>query len=248
MNSLATDAPFSFITRILFFALRAYHLGTSRVINKRRNLHRQLSYLHNMLENPAHSAQRPMMQMRYDALIASKLTEDIYLTDKSRLVTTLKVLSASARWIVLEACASVSAESMNKSLSDFNFSIPLNPTPSEAFAAIPQMFLEDIVETIIFIGQECHEFFDEIDMRDIYIFLLIFTSSPTYVHSPHLRAKLGDALFYGFLPKSARSNEGSRPGEKSSTNVDLLLRNYSLGHVLLAPSLMALYGDVEKTG
>lgn len=77
---------------------------------------------------------------------------------------------------------------------------------------------------------------------------LLFVCTYT-VQSPHLRAKFGQVLFQVFLPVAERSHEELW---SSSPSVDgphtALLGNHLEAQQFLAPALLLLYGDVERTG
>ncbi len=69
-------------------------------------------------------------------------------------------------------------------------------------------------------------------------YLMIFVS-------PHLRAKLGDILFWVFLPSSERAMLGSGRISRRDGAHTALLYSYPGAFSELAPSLLLLYGDVE---
>ena len=88
-----------------------------------------------------------------------------------------------------------------------------------------------------------------VDMTGIFEFVVVFMASPAYVRSPHLRGKLAELLYHAFLPASAREDEdGGGGGGATSPPCVELLRCHPLGLVHLTPSLLELFGDVEKTG
>ena len=69
--------------------------------------------------------------------------------------------------------------------------------------------------------------------------------------SPHLRAKLGQILYYVFLPSAQRVGE-ERYTQPPSGIIDgaqcQLLGFHPVSERYLAPALLLLYGDVERTG
>ena len=76
-----------------------------------------------------------------------------------------------------------------------------------------------------------------------------FLRRPWAIKSPHLRAKLGLLLMHVFLPVSEQEGaerwSGSMPVDGPNRH---LLETHIEAASFLAPSLLLLYGDVEKTG
>ena len=62
--------------------------------------------------------------------------------------------------------------------------------------------------------------------------------------SPHLRGKFAELLYFSFLPLSEREGEGLAASDQCVS----MLRTHPLGCQYLSPSLLELFGDVEKTG
>lgn len=70
------------------------------------------------------------------------------------------------------------------------------------------------------------------------------------VPQPHIRANMGDAIFYAFLPDEAKQQkQGERAVWGYNKGVkELVLESSALSQAKLVPALMRLYGDVQVTG
>lgn len=77
----------------------------------------------------------------------------------------------------------------------------------------------------------------------------VFISTILIVQSPHLRAKFGLVLLHVYLPVAARRHDhqwsNAPPVDGPQTS---LLEHHSEAQSYLAPALLLLYGDVERTG
>lgn len=78
---------------------------------------------------------------------------------------------------------------------------------------------------------------------------ILISSRPWAVHKPHLRAKFGLILFHIFLPVNDRIDEELYTNNPSvdGPHTDLLNTHIDAQRYL-SPTLLLLYGDVEKTG
>ena len=81
-------------------------------------------------------------------------------------------------------------------------------------------------------------------MRGLFEFVMALVSSPQYLHTVHVRAKLVEVLHHTFAPAEARNSNGKNivVAEQCAE----LFRSHPLGHRFLSPGLIELFGDVEK--
>ena len=73
---------------------------------------------------------------------------------------------------------------------------------------------------------------------------MALVSSPQYLHTVHVRAKLVEVLHHTFAPAEARNSNGKNivVAEQCAE----LFRSHPLGHRFLSPGLIELFGDAEK--
>ena len=115
--------------------------------------------------------------------------------------------------------------------------------------SLPEHFVDDIAETFLFIAKTEPQYLSMKPLNDLLSLCVFFLRRPWAIKSPHLRAKIGQLLLYLFSPASELSHV-----ERWSSNLPLdgpnrnLLENHADAQKYLAPSLLLLYGDVEKTG
>lgn len=118
---------------------------------------------------------------------------------------------------------------------------PSLPLPSEIpmrFSALPEYYIEDITEFLLFIVPHCPQILENIpDKRDLVYFVIIFLCSTNYIKNPYLVAKLVELMFV-LCP--VIQNKTSKIYEA------IQLHPLALNH--LVPSLMKFYTDVETTG
>ncbi|PIK41647.1 putative ubiquitin conjugation factor E4 B [Apostichopus japonicus] len=117
-------------------------------------------------------------------------------------------------------------------------SLPLPDKVPMKFAALPEYYIEDITEFLLFIVPHCPQILENLpDNRDLVHFVLIFLCSTNYIKNPYLVAKLVELMFV-LCP--AIQNKTSKVYEA------IQLHPLALNHLI--PSLMKFYTDVETTG
>jgi ubiquitin conjugation factor E4 B len=81
---------------------------------------------------------------------------------------------------------------------------------------------------------------------DFFIFMV--GSGDSIVAQPHIRANMGDALFYAYLPEEAKHQRSTQRIWPQKGAKELVLETSPLSQTHLVPALMRLYGDVQVTG
>ncbi|KAK1947523.1 putative ubiquitin conjugation factor E4 [Phytophthora citrophthora] len=148
----------------------------------------------------------------------------------------------------LLTCAVVNSICTGSSVFDANtLELPL-PAPdtkvNAVFKYVPEHLVDDLCSVLKFVARLQPKALNAFELNELLKMIIIFLSSPSYVHSPHLRAKMSEVLFHIFLP-SEESEERETAGTAFGVE---LLRTDPLAQRHLAPCLLALYGDVEHTG
>ena len=123
---------------------------------------------------------------------------------------------------------------------------------TQILSAIPEYMVADLFEMLNFVADWRGDKLDTALMSHVLDLILFFLRRPTSVLSPHLRATFGLTLFYGLLPGSARDGANAKFSETHATFKDgrqcLLIDSDISCQRYLAPCLLLLYGDVERTG
>ncbi|XP_072035141.1 ubiquitin conjugation factor E4 B-like [Amphiura filiformis] len=117
---------------------------------------------------------------------------------------------------------------------------PTLPLPEDVpmeFASLPEFYIEDIAEFILFIVQHFPQVLEDTAQQDMVLFILVFVCSGQYIHNPYLVAKLVEVIF---VMSPAVQNRTVKIYES------LQLHPIALEH--LVPALMKFYTDVEQTG
>uniref|UniRef100_A0A671V100 Ubiquitin conjugation factor E4 B n=1 Tax=Sparus aurata TaxID=8175 RepID=A0A671V100_SPAAU len=118
-----------------------------------------------------------------------------------------------------------------------NITLPLNPEIPKSFAALPEFYIEDVAEFLLFVVQYSPQVLYEPCVQDIVTFLVVFICSQNYIRNPYLIAKLVEVLFVtnpAVQPRTQRFSE--------------MMENHPLSVKQLVPALMKFYTDVEHTG
>ncbi|XP_030843161.1 ubiquitin conjugation factor E4 B isoform X2 [Strongylocentrotus purpuratus] len=115
--------------------------------------------------------------------------------------------------------------------------LPLHTDIPPAFAALPEYYIEDIAEFLLFVVQHMPQILEDTAQHDMVPFLLTFMCSGQYLKNPYLVAKLVEVFFVlspAVQPKTAKLFEA------------IQLHSLAIPH--LVPALMRFYTDIETTG
>ena len=204
-----------FVSQVYFLTLHALRLGPVQILRKVNLMMQQFSHIQRMLnQNPSDSR----LQMQHGLILARKCVYDCALLEPD-------VVNATLRFISLTMGVLVHLAGGTESLDDPKITIELPRTPNETWRAVPQHFVDDTFDLLIYIGRERGHLLDSVSMDSVMDFLVLFLTHPTYIRSPHLRAKFGELLFSVFLPNS---NQSKNPLAKPSVQCALLLSTHDL--------------------
>ncbi|XP_022144478.1 probable ubiquitin conjugation factor E4 [Momordica charantia] len=115
------------------------------------------------------------------------------------------------------------------------FKMPLPSTCPMEFASIPEHFVEDAMELLIF-ASRIPKALDGINLDDFMNFIIMFMASPEYIRNPYLRAKMVEVLNC-WIPRRSASSVTATLFEGHQLSLEYLVRN-----------LLKLYVDIEFTG
>uniref|UniRef100_A0A8C2AEV2 Ubiquitin conjugation factor E4 B n=1 Tax=Cyprinus carpio TaxID=7962 RepID=A0A8C2AEV2_CYPCA len=229
-----------FPTECFFLTLHAHHLSILpccrryiRRLRAIRDLNRTVEELKNSenqwKDSPLASRHREMLKRcktQLKKLVRSKACADAGLLDENLLRRCLQFFSMVIQLILRMVEPAYPG-----------VTLPLNPEIPKCFAALPEFYIEDVAEFLLFIVQYFPQVLYETCTEDIVTFLVVFISSQNYIKNPYLIAKLVEVLFVtnpAVQPRTQRFFE--------------MMENHPLSINQLVPALMKFYTDVEHTG
>ncbi len=233
------EVKISFITQSFFFCWRTMHLGVVQQCNQYQNTIRGLSHHQGGLQtNEPHA-------IHY---LVRKLVADCTVMNRDYLNQTIQFFSAAAV-ALLHALTDTSSSSWSS--SDWLLSpATLTPRQRDVLMVLPEHLVDDLMTILLTVGKTEPAVLANFALDSVLSLIVFFLRRPWSVTSPHLRAKLGQVLFQVFLPGSHRSR-----GDMWTNNTNLnngphnfLLDSHLESQQYLAPALLLLYGDVERTG
>ncbi|KAF7667307.1 hypothetical protein LDENG_00066140 [Lucifuga dentata] len=229
-----------FPTECFFLTLHTHHLsilpGCRRYIRRLRairELNRTVEELKNSesqwKDSPLASRHREMLKRcktQLKKLVRAKACADVGLLDENLLRRCLQFYSTVIQLIL---------RMVDPAYPDIT--MPLNPEVPKSFAALPEFYIEDVAEFLLFVVQYSPQVLYEPCVQDIVTFLVVFICSQNYIRNPYLIAKLVEVLFVtnpAVQPRTQRFYE--------------MMENHPLSVKQLVPALMKFYTDVEHTG
>jgi hypothetical protein len=249
-----TTTEFSFITQSFFICWRVLHLGFINQYNRYIHILRGLSHYQDGLA----SAEPHAMHYFYQ-----KILSDVSLLDDNLMKDILRFASAASdvlyqQLLLLESQEKLFATQVNNSwliAPPATTTIIINTSKSSSFLlsfllTIPEHFIEDLVSIPLFVAKTLPQHLLDTNLLSILQVILYFLRRPWALPSPHLRAKLAQVLYHVYLPVVARGKHEEMYTHMKSMDgmhTNLLAMNEE-AQQYLAPALLLLYGDVERTG
>uniref|UniRef100_H3DCI3 Ubiquitin conjugation factor E4 B n=1 Tax=Tetraodon nigroviridis TaxID=99883 RepID=H3DCI3_TETNG len=229
-----------FPTECFFLTLHTHHLSILpscrryiRRLRAIRELNRTVEELKNSesqwKDSPLASRHREMLKRcktQLKKLVRAKACADVGLLDENLLRRCLQFYSTVIQLILRMVDPAYP-----------NITLPLNSEIPKSFAALPEFYIEDVAEFLLFVVQYSPQVLYEPCVQDIVTFLVVFICSQNYIRNPYLIAKLVEVLFVtnpAVQPRTQRFSE--------------MMENHPLSIKQLVPALMKFYTDVEHTG
>ncbi|XP_038866296.1 ubiquitin conjugation factor E4 B-like isoform X2 [Salvelinus namaycush] len=229
-----------FPTECFFLTLHTHHLsilpGCRRYIRRLRairELNRTVEELKNSesqwKDSPLAIRHREMLKRcktQLKKLVRSKACADAGLLDENLLRRCLQFYSMVIQLILRMVDPAYP-----------HITLPLNPEIPKSFAALPEFYIEDVAEFLLFVVQYSPQVLYEPCVQNIVTFLVVFICSQNYIRNPYLIAKLVEVLFV--------TNPAVQP---RTQRISEMMENHPLSVKHLVPALMKFYTDVEHTG
>lgn len=238
------DEPLSFITQSFFMCWRSLHLGYARECNQYYDTLQRLSRFADGLETG---------EPRSVHFFVHKLCIDTQLLNPPLLNEVVKFCCAASQ-IMLHALtdAPTAAQTVADSSSWLVLPQSMAPQHRTFLLALPEDLLDDILTVLITVGHtEPVAFTTPMatnSLEPVLALIIFFLRRPWAVQSPHLRAKFGKVLYQVFLPASETKRDMWSPSIPVDGPHTSMLERQLEAQKFLAPTLLLLYGDVEKTG
>ncbi|KAJ4826306.1 E3 ubiquitin-protein ligase pub1 [Turnera subulata] len=230
-SSGGEKSKYTFICECFFMTARVLNLGLLKAFSDFKHLVQDISRFEDTLSTlKAMQEQTPTPQMVQDI---AKLEKDIELLSQEKLCYEAQILRDGTliqhalsfyRLMVVWLVGLVGG-----------FKMPLPATCPMEFASMPEHFVEDAMELLIF-ASRIPKALDGVLLDDFMNFIIMFMGSPTYIRNPYLRAKMVEVLNC-WMPRRSGSSATATLFEGHQLSLEYLVRN-----------LLKLYVDIEFTG
>ncbi|KAI5591797.1 hypothetical protein BDE02_04G107800 [Populus trichocarpa] len=224
-------SKYSFICECFFMTARVLNLGLLKAFSDFKHLVQEISRCEDMLSTfKALQEQTPSQQLQQDI---DRLEKDIELYSQEKLCYEAQILRDGA--LIQRALSFYRLMLVWLVSLVGGFKMPLPSTCPKEFASMPEHFVEDAMELIIF-ASRIPKALDGVLLDDFMNFIIMFMASPTYIRNPYLRAKMVEVLNC-WMPRRSGSSATASLFEGHQLSLEYLVRN-----------LLKLYVDIELTG
>ncbi|PVD36627.1 hypothetical protein C0Q70_03613 [Pomacea canaliculata] len=215
----------NFSTDCFYLTLHCHHLSIIPIMRKYQRRLRAIRDLNRMIDEM--EGNHPQWKSQVQRLQKSKLCADAGVLDQTMLVRVLRFYTQASQFLLRAADPKMQGAEL-----------PLPPDVPMEFAALPEFYLEDIADYLLFVLQFSPEVLvADPGMGDVLQLLIVMICSQNYIRNPYLVAKLVEVIFVMqpvVQPKAGKINQAFLMHELALT--------------FLTPSLMQFYVDVESTG
>ncbi|XP_052896572.1 ubiquitin conjugation factor E4 B isoform X2 [Anopheles moucheti] len=233
-----------FVTHCWFLTLHAHHLGIIPAIQRYNKLLRATKELQRMVDelNATKSQWENTPLARRNKQVRDRCVSQMNKLSKAKLSCDIAIIDPN----VLSACMqfySTVCEYMLYQIEnrpiDGPFTNQKHPSAlvaSENFSALPEWYIEDIADFILFCMQHSISVIDYVD-NSIITWILTLVCAPQLIKNPYITAKLIEVLFVT-----------SPTIQTTSQRLYLQIINHELAQTALVSALMKFYTDIETTG
>ncbi|XP_057769616.1 probable ubiquitin conjugation factor E4 [Salvia miltiorrhiza] len=231
VNISSEKTKYPFICECFFMTARVLNLGLLKAFSDFKHLLQDISRCEDALSSiKAMHEQAPSPQLQQDI---SRLEKEIESYTQEKLCYEAQILRDGTilqralsyyRLMVIWLVGLVGG-----------FKMPLSPTCPKEFACMPEHFVEDTMELLIF-ASRIPRALDGVMLDDFMNFIIMFMASPEYIRNPYLRSKMVEVLNC-WMPR--------RSGSKAT---ETLFEGHQLSLEYLVKNLLKLYVDIEFTG
>ncbi|KAK7365046.1 hypothetical protein VNO80_13820 [Phaseolus coccineus] len=230
-SARAEKTKYSFICECFFMTARVLNLGLLKAFSDFKHLVQDISRCEDALSTlKAMQERSPTPQAELDT---NRLEKEMELYSQEKLCYEAQILRDNTL--------------IQKALSLYRlmivwlvglvggFKMPLPPTCPMEFATMPEHFVEDAMELLIF-ASRIPKALDGVVLDEFMNFIIMFMASPEFIKNPYLRAKMVEVLNC-WMPRRSGSTAAATLFEGHQLSLEYLVRN-----------LLKLYVDIEFTG
>ncbi|XP_045811335.1 probable ubiquitin conjugation factor E4 isoform X2 [Trifolium pratense] len=225
------SAKYSFICECFFMTARVLNLGLLKAFSDFKHLVQDISRSEDTLATLKNmQGQSPSPQLELDI---TRLEKELELYSQEKLCYEAQILRDNTfiqnalsfyRLMIVWLVGLVGG-----------FKMPLPPTCPMEFSAMPEHFVEDAMELLIF-ASRIPKALDGVVLDEFMNFIIMFMGSPDFIKNPYLRAKMVEVL-NNWMPRRSGSSATATLFEGHQLSLEYLVRN-----------LLKLYVDIEFTG
>ncbi|XP_036328345.1 ubiquitin conjugation factor E4 B isoform X2 [Rhagoletis pomonella] len=235
----------NFQTQCWFLTLQAHHLGYMPAIQRYRQKARAIKELQKLIdeidrtkshwENTPYAKRNKQFRERWHKqlkkLTRSKMCSELCLLDPKLLSACMYFYSTVCEYLLYQ----IEGRAIE---GPFIAKVPVQQLkPTDTFAALPEWYVDDIAEFILFAMQHALNDIRQTIDHSIITWLLTCVCVPNLIKNPYVTAKLVEVLFVFSLG----------PQNSLSTSVSTMW-NHELAQTVLCSALMKFYVDIETTG
>ncbi|PON40797.1 Ubiquitin conjugation factor E4, core [Parasponia andersonii] len=230
-SSSGEKTKYTFICECFFMTARVLNLGLLKAFSDFKHLVQDISRREDALTTLKDmQGQTPSPQLQLEI---TRLEKEIELFSQEKLCYEAQILRDGT----IIQCALSFYRLMVVWLVGMvgGFKMPLPSTCPTEFACMPEHFVEDAMELLIF-ASRIPKALDGVLLDDFMNFIIMFMASPNYIRNPYLRAKMVEVLNC-WMPRRSGSSATASLFEGHQLSLEYLVRN-----------LLKLYVDIEFTG
>ncbi|XP_033150682.1 LOW QUALITY PROTEIN: ubiquitin conjugation factor E4 B [Drosophila busckii] len=241
-HSQTVDIPnLNFQTHCWFLTLQAHHLGYLPAIQRYRQKVRAIKELQKLIDeldrtkphwvNSRYAHRNNQFKERWEKqlrkLNRSKTCSELTLLCPFLLENCTRFYSSVCEYMLYQfEGRSIEGPFISK--------LPIQQLkPTDAFSALPEWYIDDIAEFILFAMQHATDIHQHID-HSIITWLLTCVCASHLIKNPYVTAKLVEVMFVFSL--------------KPANSINTAMWNHELAQNALVSALMRFYVDVETTG
>ncbi|CAI9109777.1 OLC1v1009673C1 [Oldenlandia corymbosa var. corymbosa] len=225
------NAKFPFICECFFMTARVLNLGLIKAFSDFKHLVQDISRMEDKLSSlKASHGQLPSPQMQQ---AIDGLEKEIELYTQEKLCYEAQILRDGG--LIQRALSFYRLMLVWLVGLVGGFKMPLPSTCPMHFASMPEHFVEDAMELLIF-ASRIPRALDGAVLDDFMNFIIMFMASPEFIRNPYLRAKMVEVLNC-WMPRGSGSSATATLFEGHQLSLEYLVRN-----------LLKLYVDIEFTG
>ncbi|KAG4976071.1 hypothetical protein JHK86_035545 [Glycine max] len=230
-SARAEKTKYSFICECFFMTARVLNLGLLKAFSDFKHLVQDISRCEDALSTlKAMQERTPTPQAELDI---NRLEKEMELYSQEKLCYEAQILRDNTliqnalsfyRLMIVWLVGLVGGLKM-----------PLPPTCPMEFSTMPEHFVEDAMELLIF-ASRIPKALDGVVLDEFMNFIIMFMASPEFIKNPYLRAKMVEVLNC-WMPRRSGSTATATLFEGHQLSLEYLVRN-----------LLKLYVDIEFTG